>query len=113
MAQEFDHDVFLSHNSKDKSAVRALVDRLRNDGVRVWFDETSIATGEHIGAALERGLQTSRHIVLIMSPHTFASDWVTAERWSTLFSDPTLIIATRATQHMHKSSMSAQHRTDR
>ena len=23
-----------------------------------------------------------------MSPHTFASDWVTAERWSTLFSDP-------------------------
>jgi hypothetical protein len=88
MAQEFDHDVFLSHNSKDKSAVRALVERLRNDGVRVWFDETSIATGEHIGAALERGLQTSRHIVLIMSPHTFASDWVTAERWSTLFSAP-------------------------
>ena len=88
MAQEFAHDVFLSHNSKDKSIVRALAERLRADGVRVWFDETSIAIGEHIGVALEQGLQTSRHIVLIMSPHTFASDWVTAERWSALFPDP-------------------------
>jgi hypothetical protein len=70
MAQEFAYNVFLSHNSKDKSAVRALVERLRNDGVRVWFDDTSIAIGEYIGVALERGLQTSRHIVLIMSPLT-------------------------------------------
>jgi hypothetical protein len=88
MAQEFAYDVFLSHNSKDKATVRALAERLQADGLRVWFDETSIAIGEHIGVALEQGLQTSRHIVLIMSPHTFASDWVTAERWSTLFSDP-------------------------
>src|SRR5215510_10864771 len=88
MTQEFAYDVFLSHSSKDQSAVRALAQRLEADGVRVWFDETSIAIGEHIGVALEQGLQTSRRIVLIMSPHTFASDWVTAERWSILFRDP-------------------------
>jgi hypothetical protein len=59
MAQEFAHDVFLSHNSKDKSIVRALAERLRADGLRVWFDETSIAIGEHIGVALEQGLQNA------------------------------------------------------
>ena len=88
MAQEFAYDVFLSHSSKDKSAVRALAERLRADGVRVWFDDTNIAIGEHIGMALEQGLQASRHIVLIMSPHAFESHWVTAERWSVLFPDP-------------------------
>jgi TIR domain len=88
MEQEFAYDVFLSHSSKDKLAVRALAQRLQADGVRVWFDENNIAIGEHIGVALEQGLQASRHIVLIMSPHSFASDWVTAERWSTLLRDP-------------------------
>ena len=38
-AETFTHDVFLSHNSKDKSVVRPLVERLRKDGLKVWFDE--------------------------------------------------------------------------
>jgi hypothetical protein len=39
MAETFKYDVFISHSEKDKSAVRELAERLRRDGLRVWFDE--------------------------------------------------------------------------
>jgi len=32
--EAFTHDVFLSHNAKDKAAVRPLAERLRKDGRR-------------------------------------------------------------------------------
>ena len=35
----FTHDVFLSHSAKDKAVVRGLAERLRKDGLKVWFDE--------------------------------------------------------------------------
>ncbi|NTU41871.1 MAG: TIR domain-containing protein, partial [Nitrospirales bacterium] len=39
MGDEFSYDLFLSHSSKDKAVVRELAERLRKDGLRVWFDE--------------------------------------------------------------------------
>jgi hypothetical protein len=35
----FTHDVFLSHSAKDMAVVRPLAERLRQDGLKVWFDE--------------------------------------------------------------------------
>ena len=39
MPAEFQYDVFLSHSAKDKAVVRPLAERLRQDGLTVWFDE--------------------------------------------------------------------------
>ena len=39
MPDEFPYDVFLSHSAKDKAVVRRLAERLRADGMKVWFDE--------------------------------------------------------------------------
>ena len=39
MAGEFQYDVFLSHSSQDKEVVRDVAERLRKDGLKVWFDE--------------------------------------------------------------------------
>ena len=36
--QQFEHDVFLSYSSKDKPTVQELAERLKQDGLRVWFD---------------------------------------------------------------------------
>ena len=44
-ANEFTHDVFLSHSSKDKAVVRPLAERLRQDGLKVWFDEWLLIKG--------------------------------------------------------------------
>ena len=34
----FTHDVFLRHSAKDKAVVRAVAERLRQDGLKVWSD---------------------------------------------------------------------------
>jgi len=48
VSAEFQYDVFLSHSSKDKAVVRALAERLRRDGLRVWFDEWEIQPGDTV-----------------------------------------------------------------
>ena len=42
---KFDYDVFLSNNSRDKSLVLPLAERLREDGLRVSLDDWIIQPG--------------------------------------------------------------------
>ena len=59
MGQEFQYDVFLSHSSKDKAVVRPLAERLRQDGLKVWFDEWEIpVAASRESAALPSAEQT-------------------------------------------------------
>jgi small GTP-binding protein len=88
-AEVFAYDVFLSHSSKDKDVVRDLARRLRDDGLRVWFDEWEIQPGDHIGVKIDHGLESSRILVLVMSANAFASDWATLESHTFRFRDPT------------------------
>ena len=88
MGQEFEYDVFLSHNTADKPPVRRLAERLRTAGLRVWFDEWVIQPGDDIYLAIERGLEASRTLVLCLSRAALGSDWVTLERSTVLFRDP-------------------------
>ena len=86
--EEFIFDVFLSHSAKDKHTVRELAQRLRADGVKVWFDEWEIKSGDSIPAKIEEGLKHSRVLVLCMSANAFGSDWVGLERFTIQFPDP-------------------------
>ena len=80
MPDDFPYDVFLSHSAKDKAVVRPLAERLRADGVKVWFDEWVLQPGDSIEknqsktAKIEEGLERSRVLVLCMSAHAFGSD---------------------------------------
>jgi len=85
----FEYDVFLSHNSNDKPRVRRLAQRLKDAGLRVWFDEWVIRGGDDIYLAVERGLEAARVQVLCLSAAALGSDWVTLERSTVLFRDPT------------------------
>src|SRR5687768_12674212 len=89
MPDRFTYDVFLSHNSRDKPRVRALAERLRAAGLRVWFDEWVIGPGDDIYLAIERGLEAARVQVLCLSRAALGSEWVTLERSTVLFRDPT------------------------
>jgi len=86
---DFQYDVFLSHATADKSAVRELAERLKADGLRVWFDEWEIHPGDSIPLKIEQGLENSRTLELVMSKAAFDSEWVTLERHTALFRDPT------------------------
>ena len=76
---DFTHDVFLSHSAQDKAVVRAVAERLRADGLRVWFDEWEIKPNDDGQAKIEDGLEHSRVLVLCMSAHAFGSDWAQLE----------------------------------
>lgn len=88
MGTSFHWDVFISHSSADKPRVRRLADRLRDTGLRVWFDAEAIAAGGDIVTAIEGGLEHSRVLVLCMTPDAFKSEWVRLERNSATFRDP-------------------------
>lgn len=88
MSDSFSFDVFLSHSSKDKAVVRSVAERLRTDGLRVWFDEWEIRPGDSIPAKIEEGLERSRVLVLCMSENAFGSDWAQLEAGTFRFRDP-------------------------
>jgi TIR domain len=88
MADDFQYDVFLSHSAKDKAVVRDVAERLRQDGVQVWFDEWALKPGDSIPAKIEEGLERSRVLVLCMSAHAFGSDWAQLESGTFRFRDP-------------------------
>ena len=50
--EPFPYDVFLSHSAKDKPVVRDVAERLKKDGLRVWFDEWELRPGGRISLAL-------------------------------------------------------------
>jgi hypothetical protein len=52
-------DVFLSHNSKDKPAVRALAALLSERGIKVWLDEEQLIPGHPWQPLLEKGIKGS------------------------------------------------------
>jgi hypothetical protein len=51
--------VFLSHNSKDKPAVRVLKRLLEVRGIRVWLDEEQLVPGRPWQPLLEKGIEGS------------------------------------------------------
>ena len=88
MGDGFQYDVFLSHSAKDKAVVRPLAERLRQDGLKVWFDEWVLRPGDSIPAKIEEGLEHSRVLVLCMSANAFGSDWAQLEAGTFRFRDP-------------------------
>ena len=66
MSEQFTYDVFISHSEKDKPAVRELAERLRRDGLRVWFDEWAIKPGDSIPLRIQDGLEQARTLVLFL-----------------------------------------------
>jgi hypothetical protein len=78
-SQAFEYDVFLSHSAKDKVVVWELAQRLRMDGLKVWFDQWVLKPGDSIPAKTEEGLEHSRVLVLCMSANAFGSDWAQLE----------------------------------
>ena len=70
MSAEFPYDVFLSHSAKDKAMVRPLAERLRADGLKMWFGEWVLKPGDSIPAKIEAVLPhfTLRPLAFSLQP---------------------------------------------
>jgi WD40 repeat protein len=88
MGDRFHYDAFLGYCGDDRPAVRELAERLRRDGLRVWFDEWCLEPSEDVEAGTEEGLDDSRVLVLCLSKHAVGSDWTRLEASTFRFVDP-------------------------
>ncbi|MBF8271854.1 MAG: WD-repeat protein [Magnetococcales bacterium] len=86
---EYEYDVFLSHDSRDKVAVEKLANRLKQDGLRVWFDAWVIKPGDSIPLLIRKGFETSRVMVLVLSRHFAGAKWSQMELGTAISRDPT------------------------
>jgi hypothetical protein len=64
-------DIFLSHNSKDKPAVRELAAALRARGLKVWLDEWELVPGRPWEEALEEIIETTRSSAVLVGKDGF------------------------------------------
>lgn len=71
--------VFLSHSSHDKDIVETIAHHLRNAGIVVWLDSWNILAGHSITAEIQRGLEGSDFVVVMLSKQAVASGWVEKE----------------------------------
>lgn len=69
-------DVFVSHASEDKEDfARALAEKLRARGLKVWFDEFTLTVGDSLRRSIDRGLARSRFGIVVISPAFLRKEW--------------------------------------
>lgn len=69
-------DVFVSHASEDNETIaRPLAQALREQRLRVWFDEFELKVGKSLLGSIDRGLAECDFGVVILSPSFFAKRW--------------------------------------
>ena len=74
----FEYDVFLSYSSRDRERAAAVVARLREEGLRVFWDR-DVVSGALWRPALTRSLRASQCVLVLWSRHSQGSPWVQAE----------------------------------
>lgn len=83
-----EYNLFLSHNRLQKPWVRELYRFLRDLGFTVFFDEESISPGEDFVLAIERAVEASTTLLLVLSRSSIASKWVAFEIALRIAEDP-------------------------
>lgn len=69
-------DVFISHASEDKDElVRPLANALKEEGLRVWYDEFELRIGSSLRQTIDRGIARSRFGVVVLSGSFFGEGW--------------------------------------
>lgn len=71
--------VFISYSRQDTTTVDHIVDRLQADGFEVWIDRANIKGGDLWTVAIVEAIDTADSFVLMLSPHSTASDNVRKE----------------------------------
>jgi hypothetical protein len=73
------YDVFISYADDDAAWAGALADRLRANGVHVFFDRCSLRPGDVVVHELESAIRGSRHGIQVVGPLTMTEPWARQE----------------------------------
>jgi tetratricopeptide (TPR) repeat protein len=85
----YEYDVFISYSTVDKAWVRGeLLKRLKNAGLKVCIDCYDFQAGAAAIGEIERGIKTSRKILMVLTPNYMTSQWTKFERYLPQTDDP-------------------------
>lgn len=73
------YSCFISHSSKDKPFAERLHADLQARGVRCWYAPRDLQIGEPFVAGIDKGIRLHDKLLLVLSEHSVASDWVQFE----------------------------------
>lgn len=79
--------IFISHQKKDRDEAKKIADYLKSLGVEIYFDEfdrdlqqaESENNPKAVVAGIKRGINSSTHMLCIVSLNTLTSKWVPFE----------------------------------
>ena len=73
--------IFISYNQEDADFAAVLMTNLEKDGFDTWMDKSRLRAGSDWSQEIDQGIFTAMAVVLVMSPNSRASEYVTYE-WS-------------------------------
>ncbi len=82
------YDVFISYAHADADWARWIHQGLTNRGLRVFLDEAVLRLGDRVNLEIEKGLEHSITVLLVVSRSSQSSAWVNFEttyQWSAIF----------------------------
>jgi hypothetical protein len=71
--------VFLSYAMDDRKWAEALADYLMQEGFEVWDPATNVLPGDNPGTEVEKALENSEAMVVVLSPKSMRSHAVNSE----------------------------------
>lgn len=78
--REAEYDYFISYAKEDDEGfVAPLVSKLRERGLRVWYDATYIGIGDGIRESIDQGLKNSTFGIVVLSKAFFKKNWTQYE----------------------------------
>lgn len=70
---------FISYSTIDQTFVGKLHDDLQSNGVRCWFAPEDMKIGDKIRSRIDESIRNYDKLLLVLSEHSIASDWVEFE----------------------------------
>jgi len=78
-AQEAKQQVFISYSRKDINFARRLAGDLEKAGFDVWWDISDLKGGDDWVRIIPAAIEASQYFVVLLSPNSIQSEWVTKE----------------------------------
>lgn len=73
------YSIFISYTHRDEIVARRLYQDLQNNGVRCWMAPHDMKIGDKIRLRIDEAIHTHEKLLLILSTHSVASQWVEHE----------------------------------
>jgi len=69
----------ISYSHHDRLFVEKLAARFAEEGVSIWVDARAMMEGQLISEQLNQALENTDRVILVISEHSMASEWVKSE----------------------------------